>query len=98
MVEVKWNKKDFEEYIEGDLLVGKEQTDEDGDNFFPGVDYPIKTDPVWRFWLLYEYSNIRWDLSDDEKANIKGEVMDWLYSNNRDAYDTIKALEVEKAA
>jgi hypothetical protein len=52
-----------------DFTVGK-GVDDEGDEFYYGVDIPCEIDTEWHFWLLYDHDCIEWKLSNKEKENI----------------------------
>ena len=72
---------EFSPYCDDYDFTLEQGIDEEGDEFYHGIDIPCKDDPEWRFWSLYEDDCIGWKLSDDEIENIKKQVTKYCLEN-----------------
>ena len=74
-------KIEFTPYCDNyDFILGITR-DSEGDECYLGIDIPCKDDAEWRFWLLFEYDNVAWNISDEDKEHIKQEAMKYCLSN-----------------
>lgn len=74
-------KIEFTPYCDNyDFILGATR-DSEGDECYLGIDIPCKDDAEWRFWLLFEYDNVAWNISDEDKEYIKQEAMKYCLSN-----------------
>lgn len=76
VVKLQWSFDMFcpTEYGDGSLMLF--EFEDDKGTGWAGLDYPISSDPNWRFWVIFEDKDgydetYKWVLTDEEKENIK---------------------------
>lgn len=67
------------------FVVGK-YVDEDGNDCYLRVDVPMKSDPEWHFWMLFEDGDgcaetAIWDMTQSEMAYVVSKIKAYLCSN-----------------
>lgn len=67
------------------FVVGK-YVDEDGNDCYLRVDVPMKSDPEWHFWMLFEDGDgcaetASWDMTQSEMAYVVSKIKAYLCSN-----------------
>lgn len=63
------------------FILGEHNEEAQEDSFCYGVDIPVKDDPEWRFWKMYEDETVSWSLTNEEKEYIKSQTTAYCLNN-----------------